>query len=155
MINTDADALPQDRNTEKFLKPELKRRHAGKSYNKRDGIDAYRKKLYKDVKIIKILKHLIKRGPTLVNDAVKILIAPQTTRDLIIYQLFLRDVLRYYGPGLIILYTASFEKQRVIHLAEKNRTGLVDYLKNNKPNLRYPALESLAKEYQIPSIDDL
>ncbi len=95
--------------------------------------------------MIKILKHLTRRGSTHVNHAINILTASQTSRESIVYQLFLRDILRYYGLRLVVLYAASLGKQRVVHLTKKDRTGLVGYLKNNKSNLYYPALESLCQ----------
>jgi len=89
------------------LETENKKQQARKSYNK---IEAYRKKLRKDSKTIKILKRLNGRGPKLVDDTIKILAKPQATRDSKIYQLFLHNILRHAGPGMVVLYTASLGK---------------------------------------------
>ena len=80
---------------------------------------------------------------------------PQTNRDSKIYQLFLYDILRHSGSGLVVLCAASLGKQRVVHLSEDERVGLVSYIKNNKANLHFPALELLAQEYQIPPVNGL
>lgn len=155
MTDTDVGTLRQGRSAEGSLEPELEERQAGKSHDKRDGIDACRKKLHEDAQTIKVLERLTGRGPTLVDDAVDILITSQTTRDSIVYQLFLHDILRHSGPGLVVLCAASLGKQRVVHLAAKERTGLVGYVKDNKANLHCLVLESLAKEYQVPSVNGL
>ena len=95
------------------------------------------------------------RGPKLVDDAVQTLMTLPTTRDSKIYQLFLHDILRHSGSGLLVLCAASLGKQRVVHLAENDRVGLVSYIKDNKANLHCPALELLAQEYKIPSVNGL
>lgn len=120
-----------------------------------DGLDACREKLCKDSGAIKILDRLSGRGPKFVDDAVQTLMTLPTTRDSKIYQLFLHDILRHSGSGLLVLCAASLGKQRVVHLAENDRVGLVSYIKDNKANLHCPALELLAEEYQIPSVNGL
>jgi hypothetical protein len=54
-----------------------------------------------------------------------------------------------------MLCIMSLEKQRVVHLAKDDRIRLISFIKDNKTNLHYPALELLAKEYQVPSMNDL
>jgi len=125
---------------------------AGKHH---DGLDACCEKLCKDSGAIKILERLSGRGPKLVDDAVQTLISSQTTRDSKVYQLFLHDILRHSSSGLLVLCAASLGKQRVVHLAEDDRIGLVSYIKDNKANLHCPALEILAQNYQIPSANGL
>lgn len=120
---------------------------------KRGGIDACQTKLHEDAQEIRILERLTGHGPSLVDDAVSILTAKQTTRDSIIYQLFLRDMLRHCGSGLALLCASSLGKQRVVHLRAKDRSGLVVYVRDNKANLLSPALETLAKDYQVPTIN--
>ncbi len=63
--------------------------------------------------------------------------------DAKVYQLFLHDILRHSGSGLVVLCAASLGKQRVVHLAENDRIGLVSFTKDNKTNLHCPALELL------------
>lgn len=147
MADTDACTLQPS------LEHELPAPKAGKSHDKKDGISECREKVFRDAETIKILERLTGRGPTLVDDALGILKAPQTTRDSIVYQLFLHDVLRFCGPGLVLLCASSLGKQRVVHLAAKDRTGLVGYLRDNKAKLLSPALETLAKEYKVPTVN--
>ncbi|KFY03105.1 hypothetical protein V490_00293 [Pseudogymnoascus sp. VKM F-3557] len=136
------------------LEHELPALKAGKSHDKKGGISECCHKVLENAETIRILERLTGRGPTLVDDAIGILNTSQTNRDSIIYQLFLHDVLRFCGSGLVLLCASSLGKQRVVHLAAKDRTGLVGYLRNNKAKLLSPALETLAKKYKVPTVKD-
>ncbi|QSS60679.1 hypothetical protein I7I51_05480 [Histoplasma capsulatum] len=125
-----------------------------KSNNKQNAIDIWSQKLQRDAETIKILERLAGRGPQHVRDAISILKSPQSTRESSVYQLFLHDILRLCDRGLVVLCAASLGKQRVAHLAEDERTGLVGYVKENKSLLGCLALESLANDYQVPLKDD-
>lgn len=137
---------------ESCLETENEEQQARKSH---DGIEACREKLRKDSGAIKILERLSGRGPKLVDDAVEILARPQATRDSKVYQLFLHDILRHAGPGMVVLCAASLGKQRVVHLAEDDRIGIVSYVKENRANLHCPSLELLAEEYRVPFMNGL
>jgi hypothetical protein len=155
MTDTDADSLRQGRCAEGSVESEPEERRAQKPHDKWGGIDGCREKLLEDAAATKILERLTGRGPTLVDDAVDILVTSKTTRDAKVYQLFLYDILRHSGPGIVVLCAASLGKQRVVHLAEKDRTGLVGWIRDNKAELHSLALDSLAEEYQIPSLNGL
>ena len=124
---------------------------AQKNHNR---INVCHKKLFKNSKAIKILKHLNGHNFKLVDNAVEILITSQFNWDSKVYQLFLHNILHYADSELVILCAASLEKQQVIHLAEDDRIGLISYVKNNLTNLHYPSLKILAKEYSMSSVND-
>jgi hypothetical protein len=120
----------------------------------RDELATCCQKLLGDAEAIETLERLSGRGPTLADDAVDTLITPQSTRDAKLYQLFLHDVLRISGPGFVLL-VSGLGKQRVARLTEKERTGLVRWVKDNGDTIDSPGLQSLAKEYQVPSMNGL
>ena len=132
---------------------ELQEVAAGPQDN-RDELATCCQRLLDDADAIEILECLSGRGPTLADDAVDALTTPQTTRDAKLYQLFLHDVLRTSGPGFVLL-VSGLGKQRVARLAEKERTGLVRWIKNNRDTIDSSGLQSLAKDYQVPSVNGL
>jgi len=111
------------------------------------------KKLCKDSGAVKVLERLSGRGPKFVDDAVEILTKSQASRDSKVNQLFLYDILRHAGPGMVVLCAASRRKQRVMHLAEKDRISLVNYIEAHSPNLQCPSFEHFAEEYSVPSVN--
>lgn len=132
---------------------ELQEVAAGPQDN-RDELTTCCQRLLDDADAIEILERLSGRGPTLADDAVNTLTTPQTTRDAKLYQLFLHDILRTSGPGFVLL-VSGLGKQRVARLAEKERTGLVRWIKNNRDTIDSSSLQSLAKEYQVLSVNSL
>ena len=80
---------------------------------------------------------------------------PQTARDAQIYAQFLKDIIRHASPGHAALCAASLGKQRVSHLKEYERAGVVQFVKENKEGLTCEALTSLAEEYGIGSFSAL
>lgn len=151
MIGNPAITIGQE-NAEGSAEAEHEEQQVGRFH---DGIDGCCEKLRKDSGTIKVLERLSGRGPKLVDDAVKTLTTTQTSRDSKIYQLFLHDILRHSGSGLVVLCAASLGKQRVVHLAEADKIGLVSFIKDNQTNLHCPALELLAEDYQVPSVNGL
>lgn len=135
------------------LEYELPVPKAGKSHDKKGGISECRQKVLKDAQKIINLERLSGRGPSLVHNAIGILKASQTDRDSKVYQLFLHDVLRLCGSRLFLLCASSLGKQRVLHLAADDRTSLVGYLRDNTDKLLSPALETLAEEYKVPTVN--
>ena len=135
------------------VKSRLRRRRIVEPAGKRDEIVTCKKKLRDNSAAIKILERLTGRGPALVNLAVDILTTSQTTHDAKVYQSFMLDILRHGGAGLAVLCAASLGKQRVVHLTNTERIGLVGYLKDHKHDLNHNALERLATAYKIPSFN--
>lgn len=132
-----------------------KRGRVLKCGDRREGIAICEKKLQESSATIKVLERLSGRGPALVNHAVTILTALQTTHEARVYQSFLCDILRHGGPGFVVLCAASLGKQRVVHLSEKERTTIVGYVKDDQAGLYHPALDVLATTYKVPSADGL
>lgn len=151
MIGNPTITIGQD-NAEGSAEAEHEEQQAGRFY---DGIDGCCKKLRKDSGTIKVLGRLSGRGPKLVDDGVRTLTTNETSRDAKVYQLFLHDIFRHSGSGLVVLCAASLGKQWVVHLAEDDRIGLVSFIKDNKTNLHCTVLELLAEEYQVPSVNGL
>ena len=109
------------------------------------------KKLQIDSERIKTLGRLWGRGPKLVQDAASILKALQTSRQNIIYQEFLGDILHHCGRGITLLCAASLGKQRVTRMGEKDRISFVGVLKNSLSRFYHPILDTLATAYEISS----
>ena len=155
MTDTSVCDLRQGRYAEGSVESRPEERRAGKPHDKLGEVDGCWKKLQEDAEATKILERLTGRGPTHLNSAVDILVTSTTNREAKVYQLFLYDVLRLSGPGMVVLCAASLGKQRVVHLAEKDRTSLVGRIRANKTKLHSLALDSIADEYQIPSLNGL
>lgn len=119
------------------------------------GIRESCEKLHTGAKNVRILGRLDVRDDKLVKSAVEIMTTTQTIRASKVYQVFLQDILRHCGRALTLLCAASLGKQRVISLNGQDRTALVHYVKSSKAVLSSPALDLLAREYEIPSENNL
>jgi hypothetical protein len=64
--------------------------------------------------------------------------------------MFLYDILRHCGGGLVLLCATSLGKQRIITMNEPERIRLVQFVRTNKASLQSSTLDSLAIKYQIP-----
>jgi hypothetical protein len=117
------------------------------------GIDSCRDKLKKSAGDIYVLKRLTDTGARLVGDAINILVQVQTAHDSRKYQLFLYDILHHSGPGMVLLCAASLGKQRITKLNTNDRVAFVSYVNNNKADLHSPALDLLAGDYRVPSLN--
>lgn len=115
------------------------------------GIRESCEKLQKSASNVRILGRLDVRDDKLVKSAVEIMTTTQKIRGSKVYQVFLQDIFRHCGSALTLLCAASLGKQRIISLNGQDRTALVHYVKCNKASLSSPALDLLAREYEIPT----
>jgi hypothetical protein len=96
------------------------------------------------------LERLDDKTAKFVNAAVETLTVIQTNRNLKIYQIFLHNILRYYGRGLVFLCAVSLDKQKIIIMTGPDKISLMNFIKDNKTLLLFPILDSLATNYHIP-----
>jgi hypothetical protein len=144
--------LQQSRDAVTSLQAELERRQKI-SHDPPDAIKRCCEKLRKTARNIRILGRLEAREERLTKAAVEIMTKVQTIRSSKIYQAFLFDIQRHCGLGQVLLCASSLGKQKVIDLNGQDRTALVHYVKGDKASLFSSSLDSLAKEYKIPSMD--
>jgi hypothetical protein len=155
MPDTSHDTLPQDQVTQNSTETENVEKQRKKPRPKPDGAKECYERLSKAVGPIQILERLSDRGAKHVDTAVDILTTLQTTRESKVYQTFVYDILRLAGRGLVVLCAASLGKQRVVQLSESDRASLVHHVKDNKAALHCFVLESLADDFQVPSLNGL
>ncbi len=157
MADTSLEMLPQDYVAEISTDTEQARKQSKTSRPKPkpDGVNECYERISKSAKTIKILERLSDRGDKHVDKAVDILMTSQTTRESKVYQTFLHDILRQAGRGFVVLCAASLGKQRVVQLSDFDRVSLVRHVKDNKAALHCSALDSLADDFQVPSLDGL
>lgn len=138
--------------TGQIIEPGLNYQQEGQSDDEQGEVAAWCfKRLQRDSELIRNLHRLSGRGPKLVQDATGIMKAAQTTRDNILYQEFLGDILHHCGRGVTLLCAASLGKQRVTRMKTPHRDSFVAFLKNNFSTLHHPILDTLATAYGIPS----
>lgn len=137
--------------TGQIIESRLNYQQEGQPDDKQGEVAACCKKLQGDSERIRTLDRLSGRGPKLVQDAAGIMKAPQTSRENIVYQEFLGDILHHCGRGITLLCAASLGKQRVTRMNDKDRISFVGFLKNNLSSFHHPILDTLATAYEIPS----
>jgi hypothetical protein len=135
------------------LEAEFEKRQLSKAVNQPNDIDGYCDSLRKGASKIKVLERLDDKAAEHVNTAVEILISPQTIRSFKVYQDFLHDVLRHYGPELVLLCAACLGKPKITSLKMEDRVSLLDHVKVKKLSYAFPVLAQLATEYEIPSLN--
>lgn len=118
-----------------------------------EGLKGCRERLQSDAETIELLGRLYGHGATLVDAATTTLTTEHTSRESIVYQSFLQDILRHAGPGLVVLCAASLGKRRVIQLNAKDRVDLIRHVRDNKAELNSTILDSLAIQHNVPSLN--
>ena len=125
----------------------------GKPTATKDGLKGCRKRLQRDAETIELLGRLYGHGASLVNAAATTLTTEHTSRESIVYQSFLQDILRHAGPGFVVLCAASLGKRRVIQLNAQDRADLIRHIRDNKAELHSTVLDSLAVQHNVPSLN--
>jgi hypothetical protein len=125
----------------------------GKPTATNGGLKGCRKRLQRDAETIELLGRLYGHGATLVDAATCTLTTEHTSRESIVYQSFLQDILRHAGPGFVVLCAASLGKRRVIQLNAQDRVDLIRHIRDNKAELHSTILDSLAIQHNVPSLN--
>ncbi len=151
VINSELETLlQQSREVVLSLEKELEQRQVTTDLASPKGISECCEKIQKSVASLKVLERLDDRATKLITAAVETMTTQQTVHASKVYQMFLHDILRHCGRGLVLLCAASLGRQRVIKLNSRDRTQLVHYIKNHKTTLDSSTLDSLATNFEIP-----
>ena len=142
--------LKKAQETALSLKTELEKQKVASKLNLPTAISDCCKRLQTTATNFKILKCLDDKTAKLINTAVDILTTVQMNCNSKIYQVFLHDILRYCGQKLVLLCSASLDKQRIINMTEPDRISLVNFVKDKKASLLSSILDVLATTYELP-----
>lgn len=125
----------------------------GKPAATNGGLEGCRKRLQEYAETIELLGRLYGHSATLVDAATSTLTTEHTSRESIVYQSFLQDILRHAGPGFVVLCAASLGKRRVIQLNAPDRVDLIRHVRDNKAKLHSNILDSLVIQHKVPPLN--
>lgn len=137
------------------LQKELDTRQAPTEHQTSTSIMECTKRLQDSMESMKILGRLDAKRTKLAASAAAVLKTETNNREGRIYQTFLRDIHRQCGPEQVVLCAAGLGKQRIVCLNNKERTLLVQYVKNRAVVFASPVLLAVAKECQILEKDGI